>query len=72
MSSAIFSRAVERGEISRAVLHFEFAECLFGSVLMHVMNLPMAAHQEAKATAHEHVRLLVHIVSAGIGATVPT
>lgn len=70
-SLTIFRRALQRGEISAAVVPLDVAECLFGSVLMHTMNLPPAERQAAKSSAREHVRPLIDIVLAGIGAQAP-
>lgn len=71
-SSTIFRRALERAEISEAVVSLEVAECLFGGVLMHVMNLPPAGRRDARARARGHVQPLVDIVLGGIGAQVPS
>jgi AcrR family transcriptional regulator len=71
MSTAIFQRALARGDLPEAVQPFDVAECLFGSIFMHVMNLPAAEHEEARRYATEHIRPLVHIVLKGIGATFP-
>ena len=69
-SATIFQRALERGEISHAVASLDVAECLFGAVLMHVMNLLPAQHEDARKAAAEHVGPLVDIVLTGIGVDV--
>lgn len=66
-STTIFRRALRRGEISAEIAAMDVAECLFGSVLMHVMNVPPAAHADAKHHADQHVRPFVNIVMHGIG-----
>lgn len=71
-STTIFRRALQRGEISTEVASLDVAECLFGSVLMHMMNLAPAARQHAKDHAHRHVRPFVDIVLTGIGARIPS
>jgi AcrR family transcriptional regulator len=69
-STTIFQRALHRDEISHAVAPLDVAECLFGAVLMHVMNLLPAQHQDARKAAGEHVMPLVDIVLTGIGVDV--
>jgi len=69
-SATIFQRALRRAEISQAVVPVDVAECLFGAVLMHVMNLLPAQHQDARKAAGEHVKPLVAIVLTGIGVDV--
>jgi len=70
-STTIFRRALRRGEIGTEVAALDVAECLFGAVLMHVMNLPPAARRTAKTHACEHVQPLAHIVLRGIDAQLP-
>ncbi len=69
-STKIFQRALRRGEISQAVAPLDVAECLFGAVLIHVMNLLPAQHRDARKAADEHVKPLVDIVLTGIGVDV--
>lgn len=70
-STGIFQRALQRGEISTEVAALDATECLFGSVLMHVMNLAPSTHHDAKLRAHQHVRPFVDIVLTGIGVQIP-
>jgi len=67
-STIIFRRALHRGEISDEVVAMDATECLFGSVLMHVMNLTPTARQDAKHHARQHVQPFVDMVLRGIGA----
>ncbi|WP_210687310.1 TetR/AcrR family transcriptional regulator [Mycolicibacterium sp. GESEQ-9] len=71
-STAIFQRALRRGEISTEAASLDVAECLFGSVLMHVMNLAPGSHHDAKLNARQHVRPFIDIVLTGIGAQIPS
>ncbi|BBX17068.1 TetR family transcriptional regulator [Mycolicibacterium duvalii] len=70
-STTIFRRALRRGEIDTEVSALDVAECLFGAVLMHVMNLTPNARRTAKADAYLHVRPFVDIILAGLGARPP-
>jgi AcrR family transcriptional regulator len=70
-SSAIFRRAVLRGEMSEAVVALDVAECLFGCVLMHVMNMSQQGRHEARNHARDHVQPLVDIVLGGISTQAP-
>jgi AcrR family transcriptional regulator len=71
-ASLICGRAVERKEIPGTVAAFDVAECLFGCVLMHLMNMPPDDLRHAKINTAQHVRPLMHILLTGMGATVPT
>lgn len=70
-ATAVFNRAVERGEISDGVPAQAAIELLFGGVLMHVLTMPVDDQSDARVHASARVEPLVRIVLAGIGVSPP-
>lgn len=62
--------AVERGELDPAAPLQAIADALYGSVLMHVLAMPPAQHDQARAEIAEHIAPLLAVVLAGARAAV--
>ena len=67
-ATAVFDRAIERGEISAEVPAQTATELLFGGVLMHVLSMPADDQPEARTHAAQRVELIVRLLLAGLGA----
>ncbi|MFI2285703.1 TetR/AcrR family transcriptional regulator [Nocardia beijingensis] len=67
-ASTIFARGITRGELPDSVPLRSATECLYGSVLMHVMAMDPAVLRQGKIDPADQIRPLVHIVLTGIGA----